>query len=980
MIKLRLWATAVLIVFMTMLTVGTVSAATSFTDIAGADCEKAVEVLYALDLVEGRTEDMFAPHVNLTRAELSTIIMRLMDLENPTGTGNIFDDVAADHWACGNIEAAYGMGIIKGMGDGTFAPDTEVTFAQAIKMFVCTLGYEVHAEASGGYPSGYMAKASQLELLKGVTVAGADAILTRADMAMIIYNMLDVNLLQETSFGAGASGGYAEAEGKTLLSEYRGIYETKGVVTADYYTAIKTSEAKVAEGSVAINGKVYAAGNTDAASLLGYNVKAYYTIADATETTEILYISAVSGVNSVTISAADIEEDKTTKTNIEYKADGTTKRFAVDSGATLVLNGVVKEEWTAEDLKPELGIVTAIDNRGANDVIIVEAYTNYVVKSVNSTSKTILFKEGEPLVVDKTDTSKKINLINANGEAIEISALSEWNILSVAKSADGKVIKAVKSDATVSGKVIESDAEEVVIGDKAYNVDNALPNGSLVAPVLNMNAVFSLDFMGNIAAVDTESATTYKYGFLVGAINQKGIGGKGQFKVFTEDGDMILFDAADKVILNGTAYDASEVVANIPLKTVWGTPTNGSGSNAGKKVYPVKGESIRQLIRYVANDDNTQLKEIETAADVTGTPMDYAGDAGFNMVVELAANAAPMTPSSVLPNGYIEEKVSVNATSSWNGQYAFRAGAMSNFAGKYAVDSKTKFFVIPEEDQPDSEYKMRGLPVHHEVYPGAMFYDLSEGNVVSAIVWDKNVPAEMGGATSTLKVQFPSSDADTFAMFIGTSKAVDEEGEEVIKIRVLHNDKTEKTFIVPDNFAFAAWVANTNLTADTVLAARQTSASKYAAQATPVTYLYANELEYGDIINYTADMTGTTLESAAVLMRSSTPGMYEAGFVTDRFASLYEDLWYCGGDLLASGTVRTVTPTSMVLDTHFANANGTPGNPVTRTMSKSTTPMVVALDVEEGTHEVVTYDEIVEGDTYAMVWNTIYPYFFIIYR
>ena len=979
--KIRLWSLVMLTVFMSMIMVGTVSAATPFTDIEGTVCEEAVDVLYSLDLIEGRTEDVFAPHINLTRAELSTIIMRLMKLENSVGTGGIFSDVDTEHWACGNIEAAYGMGIIKGMGDGTFMPDAEVTYAQAIKMFVCTLGYEVHAEASGGYPGGYMAKASQLGLLKGVAAAGADVAITRADMAVMMYNTLGVNLLQETSFGAGASGGYAEAEGKTLLSEYRGIYEVKGLVTANYYTALKTSESKVGKGYVAIDGKVFYAGESDAENLLGYEVKAYYTVPDATEIPEIVYVSANSGVNSVTVSSAYIDEEETTKINLEYKTqDGAVKSFAIDNGATLVLNGLVKDEWTKADMIPALGTVTVIDNRSENDVIIVEAYVNYVVKSVNSISKTILFKEGTPLVVDPADTSKKINLIGSNGEAIEIDALSQWNILSVAKSADNKIIKAVKSDVTVSGKVTESDAEEVVIAGVKYNVDASLPNGSLIAPSLNMTAVYSLDFMGNIAAVDIDSATTYKYGYLVGAKNKKGIGGIGQFKIFTEDGQMLLMDAAEKVLLNGTVYNASEVVENIPLKTVWGTPTDGTGMNNGKKVYPVIGETIRQLIRYVANDENTLVKEIETAADVTAIPMDYAGDAGFNMVVELAANAAPMTPSSVLPNGYIEEKVSANASSSWNGQYAYREGGMSNFAGKYAVDANTKFFVIPEEDKPDSEYKLHGKLAHHDVYPGAMFYDLTEGNVISAIVWDKGAAAAMGGASSTLKVEYPASDADKRGMFVGMSKAIDSEGEEITKIRVLHTDKTEKTLVVRDNFAFGAWITNTNLAIDTVLKNRQASGSKFSAQTTPTTYLLASELKYGDIINYTTDMTDTYIETGAVLMRSSTPGLYEAGFNVNRFLSLYEDLWYAGGDLLASGTVRTVSPTSMVLETAFAKADGTPGNPVIRTMSKASSPLVIALNVAEGTHEFASFDDVVEGDTYAMVWTTVYPEFFIIYR
>ena len=42
------------------------------------------------------------------------------------------------------------------MGDGTFAPDAPVTYEQALKMVVCTLGYVQFAENLGEWPEGFI--------------------------------------------------------------------------------------------------------------------------------------------------------------------------------------------------------------------------------------------------------------------------------------------------------------------------------------------------------------------------------------------------------------------------------------------------------------------------------------------------------------------------------------------------------------------------------------------------------------------------------------------------------------------------------------------------------------------------------------------------------------------------------------------------------------------------------------------------------
>jgi hypothetical protein len=144
-----------------------------------------------------------------------------------------FPDVPADHWASGYINVAVDVGVVVGYPDGTFLPENQVTFAEAIKMIVAGLGYTPKAEALGGYPGGYLAVAAEEEITDGVNVAGSLAA-NRGAIAMMVDNALEVELMEQVSFGDSPRW---ETVDKTLLKNKLGVEEVKGTVTAISKTA-----------------------------------------------------------------------------------------------------------------------------------------------------------------------------------------------------------------------------------------------------------------------------------------------------------------------------------------------------------------------------------------------------------------------------------------------------------------------------------------------------------------------------------------------------------------------------------------------------------------------------------------------------------------------------------------------------------------------------------------------------------------------
>ena len=121
-----------LVVALTMV-LGTVCFA--FTDVtADADVYTAVQTLSSLSILNGYEDGSFGPEKDITRAEFAAVVCRALGYDSKATAATSFSDVPADHWASGYINYVAGQGIVNGMGDGTFAPEQNVTYEQAIKV------------------------------------------------------------------------------------------------------------------------------------------------------------------------------------------------------------------------------------------------------------------------------------------------------------------------------------------------------------------------------------------------------------------------------------------------------------------------------------------------------------------------------------------------------------------------------------------------------------------------------------------------------------------------------------------------------------------------------------------------------------------------------------------------------------------------------------------------------------------------------
>lgn len=195
--------------------------AAQFSDLQESDAfYDEIQTLVAFGIVSGDTAGTVRPYAALSRAEFAKLAVGLADKlgEAKAATGaSRFTDVTSVHWALPYINYVANSGIIVGYPDGTFGPDEEITYAQAITVVLRVLGYD-EASVGGVWPDSYLNKAAVLELTEGMQVS-AHASISRADAFVLLARALDTET-NGTKTKLSAAFGFSLVENAVVLSTY----------------------------------------------------------------------------------------------------------------------------------------------------------------------------------------------------------------------------------------------------------------------------------------------------------------------------------------------------------------------------------------------------------------------------------------------------------------------------------------------------------------------------------------------------------------------------------------------------------------------------------------------------------------------------------------------------------------------------------------------------------------------------------------
>ncbi|WP_339319195.1 S-layer homology domain-containing protein [Paenibacillus sp. FSL R10-2734] len=107
----------------------------TFTDIASVQAwaGKQIQVVAAKGAIEGVGEGKFAPKSNVTRAEFAKMLIRALNLENNSAVQS-FSDVSSTAWYAPYVAVAAEKGIITGRSAAEFDPNATITRAEMATM------------------------------------------------------------------------------------------------------------------------------------------------------------------------------------------------------------------------------------------------------------------------------------------------------------------------------------------------------------------------------------------------------------------------------------------------------------------------------------------------------------------------------------------------------------------------------------------------------------------------------------------------------------------------------------------------------------------------------------------------------------------------------------------------------------------------------------------------------------------------------
>ena len=474
----------------------------------------AVTLLSALGIMEGKSETDFGENDFLTRAEMSTIAVRFIGLESKTNsnTDNIFSDVDSSHWGKYYIETAAAMEIVSGNGDGTFSPDDETTAEQAIKMLVCALGYEPKAEELGGYPTGYITTANQLDLLDGIDFStGYDKPIERWKIAMMVYNALEAELMEVKTYGAEKE--FTIAENKTALSTYHNVERRNGTVIATYQSTLENNYPGFDE--VTIDDANYIT-SLNMSKYIGYNIDFYCRITDDSTKIEIIAFFPIQDeaerfeLNFDDITKLTVTADLDVET--EYYSPSTKKAKTEKANSPIIMyNGKAEKFETAEELQKFLdahtnqGKVVFLknDRKDINDILFVENYDAYVISNINPEfdwiSYNIYTSDGiERGLLDLStndNAERRVFYYDADGNEIMMGDLGISDVIMVYASLDKTIYNIYQSRRKVTGRIEKTEKLDSIVApdsqEKTYETISEIDFSNITDTKYSKNWYFA---------------------------------------------------------------------------------------------------------------------------------------------------------------------------------------------------------------------------------------------------------------------------------------------------------------------------------------------------------------------------------------------------------------------------------------------------------------------------------------------------------
>lgn len=282
--------------------------APKFTDVKDHWAESAINRWAEEGIIEGDGDGTVQPARNLKRAELATILTRLLGLKDKA-PANTFSDVAANAWYADAVLKCAQAGIMLGDGTGKANPEASIDRQQAIVMIGRAVGVKPASGDSldrfqdgdkvADWAAPYMIALTNMDILNGLPVDGGFVVAPNEDINRAsTFTLLD-----------------------KAIAKYVTGPSTVTVDDANKFVVINSAAAEA--GTVTVTGTaagvVIAVGTTDNVVLNNAKVGTLKVDAPVDVT-----VSRGSSVTDLDANAAAVVTNNGTVTNLNTNADGVT--------------------------------------------------------------------------------------------------------------------------------------------------------------------------------------------------------------------------------------------------------------------------------------------------------------------------------------------------------------------------------------------------------------------------------------------------------------------------------------------------------------------------------------------------------------------------------------------------------------------------------------------------------------------------------
>lgn len=470
---------------------------------------------------------------SITRSEFAEFVVKFLNTE---ASGNInaryYLDVPSSLHGAGEINLLYEMGLMRGVGNSSFAPNDTISSKDAAKVLLTAAGYKENGEFKIDYD--YYAQKYKL-ISKNAKAISYGQVL---DM---LCEALTVPLMElETD------GSYTVNEEKSVLSEKFDVVLIEGVVTS--VENISLNNATAGDNASIIAGEVVENGDVDLYDAFGCEVKAY--VKDTDDSYEVIYYSLKEDKDVTVINAYDMEP--VTSLKITYKKNNRTATEVLPSNVKVYKNGEQIKSGLVSALNIKNGEIKLLDN---NKTAVIKTADYVVVKSYNDTLETIFADYGKKIDL-KTDTQKYV-IYDENGLKTSASALKEGSFLEVYRS--NNITEIHISNNIISGKIKNVDEETVTVDDTVYNYEEEC--GELLKKYLSTGGTAKLyvNQYGYIVYAEADEAGgNWRIGFVARAKNDEDSGDT-ILKLYTDEGKFEALHTSERTRVDGGTKTAEQI-------------------------------------------------------------------------------------------------------------------------------------------------------------------------------------------------------------------------------------------------------------------------------------------------------------------------------------------------------------------------------------------------------------------------------------